>query len=300
MKVSNVWVITDRASSISELVSGAARLGEHMTLVYAGAKELAAGAEKAYWLGEMRDNTFINFIPAVTELVKSAAPEIVLTTCSSNGRLLASHLAAALRCAVFTDVGELNVVNGVVQSKRMVYGGAAFKTETSNSKTTVVVVPDGLFETTESEMTAKVENLAAGAHVDFVEKIVSEQKASNLPAAKRVIAVGRGVQSEETLAVVQQLADALGCEVGCTRPLAEDTKLMPKETYIGISGLVLKPDVYIGVGISGQIQHTVGINTAKTIIAINKDSGAPIFTQCDYGIVANLEDVVPALIEKFK
>ena len=99
--------------------------------------------------------------------------------------------------------------------------------------------------------------------------------------------------------MVRQLAAAIGGEVGCSRPIAEGEKWMPKENYIGVSGLMLAPEVYIALGISGQVQHMVGCNRAKVMIAVNKDKNAPIFQQADYGIVADLYKVVPALIKQF-
>ena len=300
MKVNNVWVISEQPASVCGLVSAAKELGEHVVLVYAGEKTAAVGADKAYWLGDMSSDSFVNYIPAIVELVKSDSPELVLTGVSANDRLAGSAIAAALRCAVFSDVSELNVSEDGVVAKRMVYGGAAFKTEKSNTKTTVVVLPAGLYEEVALDVVADIAEVNAVGGVTLVEKKVVEKKASNLPSAKRVISVGRGVGTQELLDTVKQLADVLECEIGCTRPMAEDLMLMPKDTYIGISGLMLKPNLYIGIGLSGQIHHMIGINTSKTIVAINKDKSAPVFSDCDYGIVANLEDVIPALIEKLK
>ena len=117
----------------------------------------------------------------------------------------------------------------------------------------------------------------------------------NLAAARRVVSVGRGVAAQEDLALVDELAAALEAEVGCTRPVAEGSGWMARERYIGVSGALLKPDLFVAVGLSGQIQHMVGANSAKTIVAVNKDKNAPVFKQCDYGIVADLYEVLPKL-----
>ncbi|HBR09149.1 MAG TPA: electron transfer flavoprotein subunit alpha, partial [Clostridiales bacterium] len=117
----------------------------------------------------------------------------------------------------------------------------------------------------------------------------------NLPAAKRVIGVGRGFSNEEDLELARDLAKAIGAEIGCTRPIAEESKWMPRETYIGVSGVMLKPELYFAIGLSGQVQHTVGINQSGTIIAINKDKEAPIFRYADYGIVGDLRKILPQL-----
>lgn len=98
--------------------------------------------------------------------------------------------------------------------------------------------------------------------------------------------------------MAEQLAAAIGAEVGCTRPIAEEEKWMDKARYIGVSGVMAKPELYIGIGISGQVQHMVGVSSARTIIAINSDKNAMIFNQCDYGIVGDLKTVLPALTAK--
>jgi electron transfer flavoprotein alpha subunit len=117
----------------------------------------------------------------------------------------------------------------------------------------------------------------------------------DLPAASRVIAIGRGIAAEADLQIIEALAAAIEAEIGCTRPIAEEEKWLPREVYIGVSGVICAPEVYLAIGLSGQVQHTVGINRSKTILAINKDRNAPIFKQADYGIVGDLYKVVPAL-----
>ncbi|MCX5833198.1 MAG: electron transfer flavoprotein subunit alpha/FixB family protein, partial [Deltaproteobacteria bacterium] len=111
---------------------------------------------------------------------------------------------------------------------------------------------------------------------------------------------GRGFDKKEDLALVKQLADALGGEVGCTRPISEELHWLPEELCIGLSGISIKPELYIGLGVSGQIQHMTGIRGARVIGAVNKDENAPIFGAADLGIVGNLYDVVPKLIEELK
>ena len=119
----------------------------------------------------------------------------------------------------------------------------------------------------------------------------------NLQAARKVVSAGRGVSRQADLAMVEQLAGLLGAEVGCTRPLAEGLDWLPRERYIGISGAHIKPDLYFGVGVSGQVQHMIGMNGSRVVVAVNKDANAPIFTQADYGIVTDLYTFIPALIK---
>ena len=113
--------------------------------------------------------------------------------------------------------------------------------------------------------------------------------------ARLVVSVGRGIGSKENIALAEQLCKAIGAELACSRPVAENEKWMEHERYVGISNLMLKPELYLAVGISGQIQHMVGANASQTIFAINKDKNAPIFQYADYGIVGDAVKILPAL-----
>ena len=122
----------------------------------------------------------------------------------------------------------------------------------------------------------------------------------DLAQAKIIVCVGRGVEKPEDIKLARELADVLGGEVGCSRPIAEELNWLPEEFYLGISGKKVKPELYIGLGVSGQIQHVTGIRDSKVIFAVNRDENAPIFEAADYGIVGDLYQVVPKLIEELK
>ena len=115
-----------------------------------------------------------------------------------------------------------------------------------------------------------------------------------------VVSVGRGIEKKEDLAIARELADVLDGEIGCTRPISEEMHWLPEELCIGLSGVQIKPDLYVGLGISGQIQHVTGIRNARVICAINKDENAPIFGVADFGIVGDLYSVVPKLVQELK
>jgi len=122
----------------------------------------------------------------------------------------------------------------------------------------------------------------------------------DLNAARRVIGVGRGVKAKEDLAMVEQLAEAVGAEIACSRPVAEGLNWMGKDRYIGSSGAHISPQLYLAVGISGQLQHMVGVTGAETIVGINTDANAALFTQTDYGLVGDLYQLVPAITSALK
>ncbi len=300
-KLRDVWIIAETAEAIASLTAAGASFGEKTTLIYSGDRSLAKGADVAYYLGELKNESFINYIPQIIRLVCGEKPAMVLAETSKNGRLAAGAIAAALECCVLSDVSSLGVTDGGVTGVRMVYGGAAFKTEKALSETVVVCAGAGVFPSEDMPPTTDIRDLAAtSSGIRLIEKRIKKEKTVNLSAAERVVCAGRGVTSEEVLQSVFDFANVIDAEVGCTRPLAEEMKWMPRDSYLGVSGIMIKPKVYMGLGISGQIQHMVGVNQAGVVFAINKDKNAPIFNLCDYGLVADLTEVLPAIKDKLK
>jgi Electron transfer flavoprotein, alpha subunit len=283
-KLQSAWVIAETSAAIPTLSAGAAQFGEATAIVQ------CEGLETETWL---------SYIPAIVEKVKERTPSLVLVEATKNGRLTAAAIATAMGTSVLTDGTELKIEYGAVVSKCMVYGGAAFKTEKATG-TVVACVGSATFEADGTIATELITVKSCAAGVRLVETRQKETQTVNLAAAKVIVGVGRGFSKAENVHLAQELAAAVGGEVGCSRPVAEEEKWMPKELYIGVSGAMIKPDVYIGCGISGQIQHMVGINQSKVIVAVNKDKNAPIFKQCDYGIVGDLNTVLPALTKKFQ
>ena len=300
-KFNNVAVVATKKDSILALTACAAEFGEHVSLLFAGDESLALNAERAYYFGSLEETSFVNYIPGVAAKLKELAPELVLVELSRNGRLAAAQIAVAFGTSVLTDASSFTVEDGKVVTTRMVYGGKAIKTESAGA-TAVVCANFSEYKAETEAPAGEVISMAAPENegVKLTGKTHKVVQAVNLNAATKVVGVGRGFSSEESLNVAKELAEVLGAELACTRPIAEEEKWMPTERYIGVSGTMIKPSLYIAAGISGQIQHMVGVNQAGTIIAINKDEHAPIFSACDYGIVGDVNTVIPALIEKLK
>lgn len=295
-KVKSCVVIASSKNSALELVSGAAALAEDVALVCLGEVTSAAGVGSVYSVDA--SVSALNFVPAIVKLVADKQAQLVLCDQSKNGRFVAAMVAGANKTSVQVDANSVEVVDGAVVTKRVAYGGLAIKTEKA-ADVAVVVVSAATFPAA-AEAAAEAVALECAAVVETVEKKAKEQQRTNLAAAKKVVGVGRGVGSAENLAVVEQFAAALGAEVGCTRPVAEEDKLMPSNRYIGVSGVVVKPDLYIALGLSGQVQHTAGMDQSGVVIAINKDEKAPIFKECDFGLVGDMMTIMPKVIEALK
>jgi electron transfer flavoprotein alpha subunit len=309
-KINKVWILAEKQPVLAELCAGGRQLGEEVAAVVLGTKEEAEkailmGADKVFWLGESQPETWLeDYVETIVVLLKKERPDLLMVQPTKRGKLIAGRLAASLGTSVLVDAAEI-VINGKVQVKHMVYGGAAFRTEQALTETTITTVGSGLFtalpeDASRQGTVVSVEYVQPATKVKLLEKKSKESTSVNLSAAKRVVGIGRGIADQEDIKLAEELASQISAEVGCSRPIAEGVNWLPTERYIGVSGAIIKPEVYIAVGISGQVQHMVGVNQSRVIVAINKDKAAPIFKQADYGIVGDLYKVLPLLIEKFK
>ena len=279
MKGITVLAVADSAASGMWLKDAAATVSDSAVLIEA-------------WT----DDSFASLATAIVDQALEIRPELILTATTKNGRLAAGMIAAKLGATVLTDLKEMHIDESGVTGTRMVYGGAAFKTERVPFPA-VLCVSESVIESAPAGAVRVLNINKADARVRLLDKKVKETATVDLSAAKRVVAIGRGVPGQEEFRLLRTLGDMLEAELGCTRPVAEEYGWMPKESYIGVSGVMLKPELYLAAGVSGQVQHMVGATDAKLIFAINKDRDAPIFSQCDYGLVADISAVLPALIE---
>lgn len=290
-KCKSCFIVASGKSAILELAAGGAEFAEELSLVALGEAVSAEGIGKVYSLDKSGSSVAL-YAGAIAAVIKEAAPQLVLVEQSRDGRLLAGVIAAALGTGVQTDVDSLKLEEGAFITTRPGYGGLAVKKEKSGAAA-VVCVGSGLFAPAAEAPCPETEKLScAGSGISFVGKKEKVQHRTNLGSAKYVVCVGRGIGDEENLAAAEEFAALIGAEMGCTRPVAEEEKLMPTNRYIGVSGATVKPQLYIGIGVSGQIQHTSGIGGSEYIIAVNKDEKAPIFSECDFGVVGDAKDVL--------
>lgn len=308
--MNQIWVISETAEEGYQLISKAAELSDNVT-AYLNASEEEAnlafryGADEVIRLLIPEHTLWENAALDLKEKAEEIKPDLILVNATKRGKSLAGYLGGLIEIPVVTEIKTLNVYENKLQLKRTIYGGLAERTVEIEEGPAIVTVASGIF--TKKELDSVGGNHSVTVHLinDTEGLVVSGRKAKektsvNLADANVVIGVGRGFAKQETIKYAEQLAGILQGEIACSRPVTEDLHWLPEERYIGISGQVIKPDLYLCAGISGQIQHVYGIRDAKTIVAINKDENAPILKVADYFIVGDLNDVLPELIQALK
>jgi electron transfer flavoprotein alpha subunit len=311
--MSSVLVFSERETLALELLTGgrdiAAARGASLVvaLLGEGAADradacFAHGAEKAYLASDTALSPYQadTYAEALAQIVKEANADLVLIGSSRRGRTLAPRLAQKLGAGCVTDASNLAVQDGRLVSQRLALGGNTLKEETITSDVAVISVTAGTFEAAPNGGPADVVEAAVSltpSRAKTIESRVKEMGAVNVEEADRLVCMGRGVANKDDIPLLEALAAALNGEVVGTRPLAYEYEWISEDRMIGISGKTVSPQLYVAVGVSGQIQHTVSIRGSKIILAINKDKNAPIFEMADYGIVGDLYEIIPRLTE---
>ena len=215
------------------------------------------------------------------------------------GREVAGYLAIALGSKCVAEINSFEIAEGKARTRRYFYGGKTVLEDESSAK--LFTVAPGISEASDAGTKPSTEEVALQESPVKVEK--TENKAStgvDISSAKILVSVGRGLGKKEGLQQLEPLVKALGAEFAGSRPVCLDYQWLGEDRWVGISGKKVSPKVYIALGISGQIQHIAGIRGSKVIMAINKDKSAPIFEECDYGIVGDMYQVVPKILALLK
>lgn len=267
-----------------------------------GTQAIQLGANHVWKLSGKPDERMIeDYAGVMADTIRQhGADGLVLLPNTRRGKLLAAKLGYRLNAAVSNDASAVSVQDGKATVKHMVYGGLAIGEERIATPYAVLTISSGTFDAAQPDAsrTGETHTVEWQAPAVAITRTATQARQSNsvdLDKARLVVSVGRGIGSKENIALAEQLCKAIGAELACSRPVAENEKWMEHERYVGISNLMLKPELYLAVGISGQIQHMVGANASQTIFAINKDKNAPIFQYADYGIVGDAVKILPAL-----
>jgi electron transfer flavoprotein alpha subunit len=241
--------------------------------------------------------------PVLAEVIKGRSPSLVMIGHTAFGVDLAPSLAVSLGVPLATDVIDVLPEGGSFTATRQIYGGKINEeVGFADAPQAIVTVRAAAFPAEEASRGGAVVTLDTDVPSEpeirrFVEYVEAAVGDVDITKSDVVVAVGRGIREEENMPLVRELAELLGGVLACSRPIV-DAGWLPKDRQVGSSGKTVKPKLYLAIGLSGQFQHLSGMKAAETIVAINKDPKAPIFSAADYGIVGDLFKVVPALKEK--
>jgi len=322
-----VWVFVEEEQGVIASVSyellGKGRtladeLGVELTGIYLGfsikekaTKLIAKGADKVIAVDDERLKYFIaeNYSSVISHLIEKYKPEIVLAGATTMGRSLVSRIAVRIRAGLTADCTGLDIDKGrklLIQTRPAFGGNIMAQIVSANYRPQMATVRHKVMKELEEDISRKgeiIEESIESAHIDarisFIDFIKEEAYKVNLAEADIIVSGGRGVGSPDNFKIIRELAESLGAAVGASRSVV-DSGWIPYSHQVGQTGRTVAPKVYIACGISGQIQHLVGMQSSKVIVAINKDPDAPIFKVADFGIVGDVLKVVPALTKKLK
>jgi electron transfer flavoprotein alpha subunit len=321
--VSVLVILEQRAGAFNrmsfETVAGGSKIAAALGLPLEGAvlghgvellarQAAALGFTKVYAVDHevLSGYTADGYTAALEQLLRAAQPQIVLFPHTYRVRDYAPKLATRFVRPLVSDVVDVRVEEGVPIFVRQLFQGKLNADVRSTAGPTIFAsLQAGAFRAAEpAGSTATVEIFPVALNQADIRTKAEEpfreaQRSVDLSAADIIVSVGRGIKEKENLAVVEELAGVLGAELAASRPIC-DNGWLPMDRQVGSSGQTVAPKMYLAVGISGAIQHLVGMKGAKTIVAINSDESAPIFEIADYGVVGDLFQVVPALVEQIK
>jgi len=267
------------------------------------AKELAAKGAETYKI--INPELSLSDTAAMAAALMQAAEKLdvatVLLSSNRRGKELAGRLAQAINAGCLTDVKSITMENGNIQCVRNVWGGATVAVQQITSDKQVIAISPKAFATADDEVGGSINECAVDIKPAGIKLIETRGKAGDsvdIEAAEILVVVGQGVESQENLPIIREIAKKLGAEVACSKPVATDKKWFGEERIVGLSGKICKPELAIILGVSGQVQFTVGIRDAKTIVSINNDEKAYMNQIADYVLVADLKEVIPELVGK--
>lgn len=293
------WIAREQGQSLSAVVLGSSV--ENIASEVAGKK-----LDRVYLTQDpkLAEYTPDAYVAAFRQVIEHAGPKFVIMSHTYQVRDFAPRLAASLGKTLVADCVGVRGDNGELVFTRQIFQGKINTDVRALAQPPVFATfQAGSYRADKAEAgaqpapveTVKVDLAGVEIRTKPEEKFQEAKQAVDLTQAERIVSVGRGIKTQENLGLVQDLAKALNAELAASRPIC-DNEWLPMDRQIGSSGQTVSPKLYLAVGISGAIQHVVGMKNSSTIVAINKDPEAPIFDIADYGVVGDLFEIVPALI----
>lgn len=275
------------------------------------------GCETVYYTDDKRLDRFtsVPYAKTIVKMIQKYEPQIVLFGASVVGRDVAPRVASEIKCGLTADCTELQIgdykrkkvqYDDILLQIRPAFGGNIIATIVSpESVPSMATVREGVMKMIEPDSSKTVEVIAEDCELPDSEfmteilEVIHQEKKVELKSAKIIVSAGMGASNPDTLSQIRELAKVLGGEVGASRPMV-DSGMLAKDHQVGQTGTTVRPKLYIACGISGQIQHRAGMAESKRIIAINSDPDAPIFKIAHYGIVGDLNEIIPMMIKAYK
>ncbi len=241
------------------------------------------------------------FTSLIAEVAGTESAEVIVLNHSTTGKSIAGRLAIRLDGALVSGVNSVPDTSAGFKVDRVVFSGKATATIQVDAKIRILTLISNSFPSVASGDTVNVETLDLSVPDSDLKHVETKKQEGSipLPEADRVVSGGRGFKGPENWDILLELADAMEAATACSRPVA-DSGWRPHHEHVGQTGVTIRPNLYVAIGISGAIQHLGGVNNSKTIVVVNKDPEAPFFKAADYGVVGDLFDVVPRLTEAVK
>lgn len=261
------------------------------------------GAKKVYHVQNENLKQFDSQVDSkvIAQVAEQTGAKIIVFSNNSSGKALAPRVAVRMKAGLVSGATALPDTSNNFSVRKNVFSGKAFASVSINTDVKVISLNVNAFTITQGEGSAEVVPFNATVDAPKI-KVTGSTKTSgkvSLTEADVVVSAGRGLKGPENWGMVEELADALGAALACSRPVA-DAHWRPHNEHVGQTGIAIAPNLYIAIGISGAIQHLAGVNRSKHIVVINKDPEAPFFKAADYGIVGDAFEVVPKLTQAVK
>ena len=259
------------------------------------------GASKVYNVASIGDFDSQVYAKAIGDTAAQIGAKVIILSHSATGKSLTGRLAARFDAGSVAGANAVPSLSGGFKVKKSVFSGKAVAEYNITSDMKIVAVMGNCLQPEISGADVAVENLSISVAESRVrvKSVKTQEGIVPLPEAELVVSAGRGMKGPENWGIVEDLATAMGATTACSRPVA-DAHWRPHHEHVGQTGVAIRPNLYIAIGISGAIQHLAGVNNSKVIVVINKDAEAPFFKAADYGVVGDAFEIVPKLTEAYK